>query len=87
MGWNHRVLVTEHKHSDGSIEQYLQVHEVYYDEEGVPNASTKNAVNISGEDIMAINWQLEKIEECLGKPFLWGDDRFPLEYKKIINKK
>ena len=32
MGWNHRILAHEYK---GEV--YLQIHEVYYDEEGKLN--------------------------------------------------
>ena len=83
MGWNHRVIVTEHKNSDGSIEQYFQIHEVYYDKNDVPDGVTKHAIKICGDEISDIEWQLKKISECLEKPYLWGDDRFPLEYEKL----
>ena len=32
MGWNYRILAHDYK---GEV--YLQIHEVYYDEEGKPN--------------------------------------------------
>ena len=80
--WNHRVLATEH---NGEI--FFGVHEVYYDDEGKPNASTKEAVRIGSECIEGIQWQLTKIYECLQKPILWGDERFPQEFKMEENEK
>ncbi len=78
--WNHRVLATEY---NGEV--YFEVHEVYYDDEGKPNAATKEAVRIGSDDIEGIRWQINRIEECLQKPVLWGDDRFPQEYKTKEN--
>lgn len=76
MGWNYRVLATE-----GEEDVYLQIHEVYYKDDK-PISYTKNPISIGGEEIQNIKWVLNKIEECLEKPILWGDDRFPAEYKK-----
>ena len=33
---------------------YLQIHEVYYNEQGVPDSVTKNAVTVGGDDIEEI---------------------------------
>lgn len=82
MGWNFRVLVTEHKHVDGEVETWLAVHEVHNDEKGNPHSYGENSGDISGNSVEDLEWRLEKISECIKKPFLWGDDRFPQEYKK-----
>lgn len=82
MSWNHRVLVTEHIDADGKVETWYAIHEVYYDENGNPDGSTKRSVDISGNTKKDLAWTLKEMTKCLDKPFLWGDDRFPQEYKK-----
>ena len=77
MSWNHRVLVTMHKD-----EPYFAVHEVHYDENGKPVAYTKEPVRISADDIDGIEWQLDRIEQCLMNTKLWAGDRFPEEYRE-----
>lgn len=77
MSWNYRVLAKQDK--EGEI--YLNVHEVYHDKNGKPNGATENPITISGESIEDMHWQLEKIALGLRKTILWGDDRFPQEYK------
>jgi hypothetical protein len=72
MSWNHRVLAFEHK---GNV--YFQIHEVYYNENGVPNSYAENAVSISVEEFDELEWTLDRMKECLKKDVLWGDERFP----------
>jgi hypothetical protein len=81
MSWNHRILVTEHEYI-GQMTKYFQIHEVYYDNEGKPNGYTANAIDVGGEDVESIEWTLNKMKEALTKPKLWGDNKFPKEYKE-----
>ena len=74
MSWNHRILATEHK---GEI--FLNIHEVYYNDKGVPDSYTANPVSVSGETLEDLKWVLEKMKDCLSKPILWGDEKFPQE--------
>lgn len=76
MGRNHRILAHEH---NGEV--YLQIHEVYYDENGAPNSYTEKAVFIGGEDLKSITWTLNKMLECRSKPILWAGEKFPNECK------
>lgn len=76
MGWNHRILAHEH-----SGEITFQIHEVYYDESGIPNSYTANAVGVTSESLKGITWTLNKMKECRKKPILWAGDKFPNEYK------
>jgi hypothetical protein len=85
MSWNHRVLATEHEMSDGRVEVYLQIHEVYYDKNKKPNGYTANPITIGGDDLDSLNWTVDRIKESLSKPILWGDERFPEEYKPNDN--
>ena len=75
MTWNYRILA--HKEGDG---MYLQIHEVYYDKEGKPNAYTDNFAGVGGDSLKDINWSLEKMKEATNAPILLEDD-FPNEYK------
>ena len=65
MSWNHRVLA----HKDGD-EVWFSIHEVYYDENGIPKSYTANGVNVGGNSIKDLSWTLDKMKECLDKPIL-----------------
>lgn len=73
--WNHRIMVSEHEG-----EPYFQIHEVYYNEKGVPVSHTKEPIGVCGDSIEEILWVLEKMGECTKKPVLWLGDKFPQEY-------
>lgn len=75
MGWNHRILA----HEDNN-DIFLQVHEVYYDNDGKPEGYTEKAVGVSGDSLKSITWTLNKMKECRKKPILWAGDKFPSEY-------
>ena len=75
MGWNHRILAHE-QHG----EVYFQIHEVYYNEDGVPNGYTKNPIHVGGESLKAITWTLNKMKESRSKPILFAGDKFPQIY-------
>jgi hypothetical protein len=78
MSWNYRVLA--HKDDDDVM---LMIHEVYYDENGKPNSYTVNPVPVRGEDLDALKFSLEKMNEALTKPILWYGSDFPKEYEKL----
>ena len=80
LSFNTRILVTEYKTPDGEITPWFQAHEVYYDKEGTPNGYTANGITTGGENVKELEWQLGEMKKALDKPFLWGDDRFPMEY-------
>ncbi len=75
-GWNHRVMVTEHKHG-----VYFEIHEVYYKND-IPNAYTERPISISGESVKSLKWTLKRMTECLKKPILYKGEKFPNEYKE-----
>ena len=77
MTWNYRCIVDEHKG-----EEYFQIHEVYYDSDGIPNAMTKEGVTVfSEEGLKGMKEVFKMMKEALKKPIIWGsDDRFPEEY-------
>lgn len=79
MGWNYRILAHEHNE-----DVYFIIHEVYYDENGIPNGYTENGVYVNGENIEDMRWSIEKMNECLEKPIL-SIKNFPDEWKKSKN--
>ena len=76
MAWNHRILAHEH---NGEV--YLQIHEVYYNENNIPDSYSKYGVSVGGETLKDIKWTLNKMMDCLSKPILWAGEKFPNECK------
>jgi hypothetical protein len=76
--YNHRILATQYKD-----EIDFTIHEVYYDDNGIPNGYTESGVPVSSDSIEGIKWVLERMTECVNKPILWSQDRFPEVYKEI----
>ncbi len=77
MGWNYRVLAYE-----VGKNVVFKIHEVYYNEDGTPDASTVESCKMEIEDAKDFRFMLIRMLECLDKPILWGDGKFPKEYKK-----
>lgn len=65
MSWNHRLM----KMKDGD-EDFYQIHEVYYDENGKIQGYTKNGVTVGGNSVKEVRWVLEKMLETLDKDIL-----------------
>lgn len=76
--WNYRVLV--HLEED---EPLLEIHEVYYNKDGQPDGYTANSVGPWGSTRKELQESLQRMNECLNKPFLWGDEKFPQIYNDI----
>jgi len=74
-GWNIRVMVTE---EDGK--PLFNFEEVYYDDI-VPVAS-RNIIT-QGSLLSDLEFLTQELTVALRKPKLWGDHRFPNEYKSI----
>lgn len=72
MIWNYRVMATEYK---GDI--VLQVHEVYYNDKGVPSSYSDEPSTIGGENIEEIKDIIQKLEEAANRPILWTGEKFP----------
>jgi len=78
MSWNHRIIYHKadklKENPKIQWEEYLAVHEVYYDENGNPHSITEEPCVIIGEEgkdsLMSIKWTLEKITEAMNKPIL-----------------
>ncbi len=77
MTWNYRVLAFPYKE-----EVVFQICEVYYNEKGEPKSYVKDKSLSTTEGIKGLKWIIERHKEAIKKPILFGDDKFPLEYKK-----
>lgn len=63
--WNYRVL---------SIADSIAVHEVHYDEMGVPAAYAVEPVKAETDTLEGLKWMVEKFIEALAKPMLTQAD-------------
>ena len=76
MSWNYRVIM----HDDTEPKEvWLQVVEVYYDKNNIPDGYIKEGKSASGSSIKELRWSLNKMKEALKKPIL-SVKNFPNEY-------
>ena len=78
MSWNYRILAHE------DLDTYFQIHEVYYNEEGKPDAHAKCGAIIGTDILSEMKDEIDLISSCLSKPVLWAGNRFPEEYKETV---
>jgi len=70
MSWNHRVI--RRKFPNGEV--LWAIHEVYYDDDGKPNACTENPIPIREYSVKDIGKTLKRIRRALKKPVLKYED-------------
>jgi len=80
MSWNYRILKHKQKYKYSSNGDYYAIHEVMY-ENNKPHSCTKDPIDIVGEDIKSIKWQLDNIKKALNKPVIDYDYFVKLEKK------
>ena len=76
--WNYRVVLhppSKYKISETEFdrEEYLAIHEVYYNEDEDPDSMTISEIVVGDEgkdSLIALKWILEKQIEALNKPIL-----------------
>ncbi len=69
MIWNHRVIAKEYK-GFNEIEVEFGIHEVYYNDDGVPDKCTVDAVSVGGENLADLSQTLEWMRMALVQPIL-----------------
>ena len=69
MSWNHRVLLTHVQLGPEEFDHYA-VHEVYYDDNGVPTSWTKEPIAIVGDDYVECRNAWEMIARAFTLPVL-----------------
>jgi len=75
LGWNYRVVhhpPSKYKIGDQLFdsEEYLAIHEVYYNKNNEVNMMTVDPIVVGDETIASLKWILEHQLECLEKPIL-----------------
>ena len=80
MTFNYKIIVDKYKG-----EEFFQIHRVYYDEDDIPVSYSEESVPLfSDESIKDLAKMMRMMSRAMKEPALWGGDRFPEEYKKII---
>jgi len=70
MTWNYRIIKTETIHKCTTYTQF-GIHEVYYDENHVPQGHTERAIELTGESVLDIKTDLEYMQIAFTKPVLF----------------
>jgi len=65
MSWNYRLIRKEHEG-----EEYFAIHEVYYNEEGVPHSVTQDPVPVLGDTTEEVTHTLIHMLKALTEPTL-----------------
>ena len=69
MGWNHRVIAKTYED-----EIFFGIHEVYYNEDGIPDMCTLTPVSVGGNNLQEIVESLNLMRLALVKPILHFTD-------------
>jgi len=67
--WNHRVVRKRYE-----SEILLGIHEVFYDDDGIPDMVTVDPVDVQGETLGELEETLNWMLKALGQPVLEYDD-------------
>ena len=65
MTWNHRVIAREYKG-----ELAFGIHEIFYEDDGVPMGCTESAVGVVGDNLAELSQTLKWMRKALRKPIL-----------------
>ena len=76
MTWNYRVLAREYK-GFNEVEVLFEIHEVFYNADGVPEMCTEDAVSVVGDNLAEISDTLLWMKKALKKPILSYSDFEP----------
>ena len=69
MTWNHRVLAREYK-GFNEIEFTFSIHEVFYNDDGVPEMCTEDPVGVVGDTLAGLSETLRLMRSALIEPIL-----------------
>ena len=90
MSWNYRIIYhppSKIKVGDKIFkqEEYLAIHEVYYDENNNPDGVTEDCI-LSGDEGkdsgLSLKWKLEQMKNALNKPILNFEELTEIEKEK-----
>ncbi len=89
--WNYRIIAHDEVEWPASKinpeleEVYLEIVEMYYDKNKIPNGYPATSKSLGGDSIKNLNWSLNKMKLALKKPII-SIKNFPNEYKPNENK-
>ena len=69
MTWNYRVIAKEYK-GFNETEVAFSIHEVFYNDDGIPDMCTEDAVAVVGETLADLSQTLKWMRKALRKPIL-----------------
>jgi len=67
--WNHRVIAKEYK-GFNEVEMQFGIHEVYYNDDGIPEMCTVEPVAVACESMAGLVETLDWMRKCLRQPLL-----------------
>lgn len=73
MTWNYRLVKKKYPKA-ARQEAMVQIHEVYYDPDGNPDACTVDPVAVMGENVTECHEQYEMMNEAFSHPILNYED-------------
>jgi len=79
--WNHRII----RHKDYKDNIWYAIHEVFYDNDGVPNGCTEKPLEVLDEEVDGLKWQLEHMLKAFDKPIL--DYQYFIDQEKKHSKR
>ena len=74
MSWNFRVLVKRTEGYNNIDEEQYGIHEVYYDDNGIPHSCTETACDPYGETVEELKDSMIQMMGALVKPTMEYDD-------------
>ena len=74
--WNYRILAREYK-GFNEIEVVFEIHEVFYNKDGIPDMCTEDPVGVVGDNLAEISDTLKWMKKSLKKPILSYSDFEP----------
>ena len=69
MTWNHRVITKEYR-GFNEVEVLFEIHEVYYNDDGIPEMCTEDAVGVVGDNLAELKQTLRWMRKALRQPIL-----------------
>jgi len=71
MSWNYRIMKRNSENSDeDTMNEWFEIHEVYYDSNGKIEGYTQNAISPGGYNLDELKLDLNLILKSLEKPIL-----------------
>lgn len=70
MSWNHRVVRRFYPNTHMDDSMLYEIHEVYYDDDGMIGSITKEPISIMEETVDDLKKTVERLTKCLEQPII-----------------